>query len=301
MKPAKNHLIIAFLLFSNLCLGQAYKAKFDSLWQAADTSTQIALLREWEVAEPQNPELYTSYFNYYFLKSKSEYVALSTTRPSGEHLSLEDSTGQVAGYFGNEVRFDADLLQQGFDKIDEGIRLFPNRLDMRFGKIYALGQVGDWDRFTAEIVKAVRYSGQNSNAWTWTYDEKKEDGEDFFLSSLQTYQLNLYETENDALLPNMRTIGEEVLKLYPEHVESLSNISITYLLTGEFDKGIAVLQRAEQINPRDGIVLGNIAHAYTLKGDKENALKYYNKMLKLDDEEAVDFAKEQIKLLKKSK
>jgi tetratricopeptide (TPR) repeat protein len=176
--------------------------------------------------------------------------------------------------------------------------MYPNRLDMRFGKIYALGQSEDWENFTKEIVKTIQYSKKNNNEWTWTFNEKKENGKEFFLGSIQDYQLNLYETKNDDLLKNMRRIAEEILKIYPDHIESLSNISINYLLTGQYDKGIEALLKAEKIDPKDGVVLSNIAHGYKLKGDIHNSIKYYEKMLKLEDPRAVEFAKQQIESLK---
>jgi tetratricopeptide (TPR) repeat protein len=233
------------------------------------------------------------------LKSRQELVSLSTKQTKGESFLLQDSTGQVAGYLGSEIVYNSEILQKGLDKIDQGIKMYPNRLDMRFGKIYALAQVEDWENYTNEIVNTIQYSKKNNNEWTWTYNEKKENGKEYFLASIQSYQLNLYETENDDLLKNMRVIAEEILKIYPDHIESLSNISITYLLKGEYDKGIEALLKAEKIDPYDGVVLSNIAHGYKLKGDIDNSIKYYEKMLKLDDPRDVEFAKQQIEGLKK--
>jgi len=84
-------------------------------------------------------------------------------------------------------------------------------------------------------MKTIDYSVINDNQWTWANNENQENGKDFFLSSLQDYQVQLYNTGNDDLLLNMREIANEVLKFYPNHIESLSNLSITYLLTGEYD------------------------------------------------------------------
>ncbi|HHC80321.1 MAG TPA: tetratricopeptide repeat protein, partial [Flavobacteriia bacterium] len=101
------------------------------------------------------------------------------------------------------------------------------------------------------------------------------------------------------LLNNMKQISETVLKYYPNNVESLSNISVVYLLNGEYDKGLAPLLKAEKINPKDYIVLGNIAQTYKLKGNKKMSIKYYEKMLKYGDGQTKEFAKEQIANLKK--
>ena len=97
----------------------------------------------------------------------------------------------------------------------------------------------------------------------------------------------------------MRKIATTILDYYPEHIESLSNLSITYLLLGEFDKGIEPLLKAEKINPEDYIVLSNIAHGYKLKGEKDKAIEYYEKTIKFGNEQAKEFAKQQIEELKK--
>jgi len=289
----------AILILTVQAYGQNFKTDFDSYCQEGDTVKQLEVLEKWEKKEPKSPELYTSYFNYYFLKSKQDVLSLTTDQPDGESFSIQDSTGKTAGYLGSQITYDTKVLEKGFHKINQGINLYPNRLDMRFGKIYALGQVKDWQRFTDEIVKTIQYSNKNNNQWTWTNSEKKENGKDFFLSSLQDYQLDLYNTGDDKLLINMRRIAKEILKFYPNHIESLSNLSITYLLTGEYDKGIEPLLKAEKLDPKDVIVLSNIAQGYKLKGDKEMAIKYYEKVIEHGDERAVTFAKQQIEGLKK--
>lgn len=75
--------IVAFFILTELCFGQNYKVQFDELCQDGDTTQQIEFLKKWEVEDPNNPELFTSYFNYYFLKSKQEFVSMSTKQPKG--------------------------------------------------------------------------------------------------------------------------------------------------------------------------------------------------------------------------
>src|SRR5690606_13506908 len=148
--------------------------------------------------------------------------------------------------------------------------------------------------FTTEIIKTIAYSANNNNDWTWTNHKPYDGGEKEFLLDIQNYQLQLYNTGNDDLLVNMREIANKVLEYYPNHIESLSNLSITYLLTGEYDKGLEPLLRAEKMNPNDFIVLGNIAQAYKLKGDKKKAIEYYEKTVEYGDERAKDYANQQI-------
>ena len=114
-------------------------------------------------------------------------LTLSPGQPEGESLSINDDEGNAVGFFGDQTTTNAEIFEKGMAKIDEGIALYPNRLDMRYGKIFAIGQVKDWERFTNEIVLTVQYSGKINNEWTWTFDEKKEDGKELFLSGLQNY------------------------------------------------------------------------------------------------------------------
>lgn len=295
----KQLTLSALFALSTLAFSQDFQSEFAQAFQEGDSTEQSEILAEWEIADPENPELFTSYFNYYFQQSRQEMLTVTTDQLDGESLALEDSTGQTAGFIGSQFFYDTDILQKGLDKIDEGIEIYPNRLDMRFGKTYVLGEVKNWQSFTYEIVRTIQYSSKNNNEWTWTNNEKRENDEEFFLSSLQDYQVQLYNTNNDDLLVNMRTIAEEVLKFYPDHIESLSNISVTYLISEEYDKALEALQKAKKLNPKDAIVLGNIAQAYKLKGDNKKAIQYYEKVIEFGDSYSKPYAEEQIEELKK--
>ena len=295
----KKTFTFLFIIFSSILFSQNFQSDFNNYFQKNDTLNLKITLEKWEKENPKDSELYTSYFNYYFQKSKKEVLSLSKKQPNGESLILKDSINQTAGYLGSEVLYNDIDIQNAFNRIDKGIRLFPNRLDMRFGKIYALGVIEDWKNFTIEIIKTIKYSNINKNQWTWTNNIKKENGKAFLLSSLQNYQVQLYNTEKDELLVNMQNIALEILKLYPENVESYSNLSITYFLTNQFEKGIVELKKAEKINPKDYIVLSNIAHGYKLIGNNENAIEYYEKAIKYGDDYTIDFAKKEIAKLKK--
>ncbi len=291
--------IVLSILFSILSFAQDYKSDFGKYFQDKDTIKQKETLLKWESAKPNDAELFTSYFNFYFQKSKTEILSLSKNEPSGDALVLQDSLNKTAGFLSSTESYDATAIKKAFIKIDMGINLYPNRLDMRFGKIYALGEIEDWTNFTSEIIKAVDYSQTNKNNWTWTNNTTKEAGQDFLLSSIQSYQVQLYTTERDDLLQNMREIALAILKYYPEHIESLSNLSVTYFLIGEFDKGLDALFKAEKINPKDAIVLSNIANGYKQSGNKSKAIEYYEKTYLYGDAEAKNFAKKQIAALKK--
>jgi tetratricopeptide (TPR) repeat protein len=295
----KTIAIIILALISNSIFGQANYEKFKQLFKANDTAKIRTLLTEWERANPNDPELYTSAINYHYSISKQEEVSLDKHQRSEESYQLTDSTGKVAGYLNSNIGYDNNKLNEAIKYANIGIDKFPNRLDIRFGKCYLLQQIGDLENFTKEIIKTVEYSQTNKNNWLWTENKKQEKGQVFLLETIQSYLKELYDTEDDKLLPNMIKIGETTLKYYPNTVEILSTTSVALMLTKQYDKAIQYLKQAEQLNPKDYIVLNNIAQAYKLKGDKINAIKYYDLAAKYGDEQVQRQAKENIEKLKK--
>mgnify|MGYP000150315874 FL=1 len=296
----KVKITLLLILVKSICLGQNFHEQFNKAFQSKDTTEQIRILEKWEVKDSINPELYTSYFNYYFSKSQSEILLIGTEKQNGQFLELKDSNGNVAGFIGSKINYEQSNLKKCFEKINKGIEMFPNRLDMRFGKITALKRIGDWQSMTNEIISSIKQSKTNNNNWLWTGNEKKDEGKKFFLRAMHSYQLDLYYTENDDLLINMRTIGKEVIKHYPDHIESLSNIAITHLLFEEYDKALEYQLLAEKLDSSDTIVLNNIAQSYLRKGEKEKALEYLKKTLKFSEESRKNKIEEQIKKLEDS-
>ena len=97
------------------------------------------------------------------------------------------------------------------------------------------------------------------------------------------------EKPDDALLYNSRGVAFDMLgkykearqdfntaqKLAPEHTMMLNaNLAMSYILTGSYSKAIRLLLPLAQSKESTPAVRQNLALAYGLKGDKENALKF---------------------------
>lgn len=292
--------ILALTITINLS-AQDYWKEFKALSKSKDSIAQVALLQKWEKENDKDPQLYVAYFNYYVNAGRQSYVQLGNNPRGNDVLQLKDSSGNVAGFMYEGLNYDIDLVNKGFGYIDKGIKLFPNRLDMRFGKVYVYGELEDWEAFTKEIIETINYGASINYKWLWTDGVPSKDGKEQMLDAIQSYVMQLYNTEDDKLLDNMRRVAETVLKYEPNHVESLSNVAITYILTDKPDKALEYLFKAEKINPKDAIVLNNIATIYRNKGDKDNAIKYYQLTIKHGNEDEKAFAESQITKLKAKK
>lgn len=296
----KNKLRLIFVfIFLSLCAiaQQDFQKNFKDLSEKNDTAAQSRLLKGWEAAKPKDPELYIAYFNFYVKKSREELISLDE-KPKKESFQLSDSgNGKPVGYLNFSTCYRSDILQKGFDYIDKGIALHPDRLDMRFGKIYMLGEAENYDMFTKVIIETIDHGNSIKDAWLWKEAKPLEDAKRFFLNSMQDYISTLYNTENDDLLPYMRQISEAILKYNPDHVISLANVALTYIIKEDYDKGLSYLLKAEKIDPKDIIVLNNIAEVYVRKKDNPNARIYYEKIIKSGNKEEVDDAREKLKKL----
>lgn len=288
---------IAVILCSNLVSGQQYKEKFEHLRAQNDTLQVIQLLAEWEKAAPNDPEFYVSATNFYFARARIETISLTPGQTGTQSIPLTDSTGKPAGYMNSSVDYKPDQVLLALGYLDKGIARFPTRLDMRFGKCYELQKISDYDDFTSEVIKTVEYSGQIDNKWLWMNNAALDSGEQALLETIQDYMREMYDTEIDSLLGNMKQIGEATLKLYPNCIPILSSTAVANLLTKNYDTALAYLKRAEKLNPTDFIVLNNIAQAYKMMGDKAGAIKYYQLTEKYGDDEAKRQAQENIKAL----
>lgn len=274
------------LFLVGLASAQTYRERFVKLFNDNDTEGQLALLQSWEKDGPNDPELYVSFFNYYFVKSRQETISLTTTKPQGDSIALrEEKDDKVAGYIGSNVTFTKADFDSGISYIDRGIEKFPDRLDMRFGKVYALGQIRNFERFTDEIVKAIDRSNANKNVWIWKDGKPLENPKDFMLRSIQDYVVQLFDA-GDEETKFIKPIAETVLKYYPDHVESLSNLSVFYMMKEDFDAALRPLEKAEKLAPNDFVIIGNIAYSYYKKHDKPNATKYYKRLAEIGDAQA---------------
>lgn len=293
----KKSFILFFLFcFVSFVLGQDNYQQFLEFYQKNDSIAIEKLLIDWEKNNP-DAEYYVSCVNYFFNKSKKEVLSLDKVIPKKEGLEIKDDEGNSVAYLSSKNLFDEKMLQKTFKCFDEGISKFPDRLDIRLGKVYSLGQIEDYENLTKEILKAIQYSAKNKNNWLWSENSKYEAGMKGFLSSIQDYNNQIYQANDDSLLKYMKQINEEVLIYYPDRVESLSNLSIVSLISKNYDEALTYLLKAEKISPEDFIVLNNIAYTYKMKNDKINAIKYYKLVKKYGDDSAKNQAEKELKIL----
>lgn len=273
---------------------------FNALIGQGDTALITSFLAQWEQQDKGSADLYAAKFNYHVWLSMEQVVNIGDT-PKGENfleLTPADSTGSNAQYMYADFSYRPSEVAKAMEVIDAGINRYPNRLDLRFGKVYLLGETKNYHAFAEEVVKAFQAGVASGQNWLWTNNQTVPDGEAVMLSSVQDYIVQLFDTETDSLGEEIGMIASAVLAVYPNNIENLSNLSIAYMLTGKFSEALIPLKQAEAMHPQDAVILSNIAWCYLEMKDEKNATAYYEKVMQYGDPEMKEFAAYQLEQLK---
>ena len=272
---------ILFLVISYLCIintnAQSYRLNFMNALNEKNMARAEEVLRAWDINNSNDPELYIAYFNFYTIKSQDAALPIAIT-----------------GY-------DQQNSKLALDYITEGINRFPTRFDMRVAKIYMLGVLRNYQAYVAEALKMIAYSAKIDNNWKREEFMILDKPEDMFFDAVLDWQAFLFSKKDPSLYKEVIRISNEMLKYYPQHVQSMLNISTVYKEQKEFDKSLDILLKANMIEPTNAIILYNIADVYNKKGDKANARKYYELTIprcKEDEENLKEAAKFRLEELK---
>lgn len=251
--------LLTLLLSAVSCLAlfaqdsaEAFKSRYDALVKRVgyDGVGVETILDRWEKAFPEDPDMLEARFNYYLVKSASTEV-----RPKNQErflgsrpmLVLKDSLGADVNYFQETVYSDS-LFALASQAIDQAVKLYPDRLDLRFSKITSL--VGyekeSPDMATSALASLIDYNGTAHPAWNYR-GEPAED--DLFEAGIQEYCATFYTIGTPTSYESFRSLSEKMLKYDPKNPLFLSNIGTYYFIA---------------------------------KGDNKTARKYYDKVLKAD-------------------
>jgi tetratricopeptide (TPR) repeat protein len=254
-------------------------------------------LAKWKEIAPDDPELYVAYFNYHFTLSRQEGVRIDTAPPpeNEEAIVLKDpETGEIAGYMYYHIYYDEEHIGSALAYLDEGLKRYPDRLDMHFGKIHALGLVSRYGEQKEALITILNISSQNGNNWLWHNGEKLADGFRDLLENTQGRIYQYFQLSDGKAYDYIIEISEKVIELYPEVVYSYNNIAAVHYYRGNYQEALKYYKMAEERDPYDTIVMNNIAYLSRVTGDIETALEYYEKLKLYGNEEEKEFAEAQI-------
>jgi tetratricopeptide (TPR) repeat protein len=301
--PRRNRalLVTALLLLSlGRSQGEDYAARLKELQSQKAPGAQIdSLLDEWRAKQPNDPEPWIASANYYFNQSVGPMI--STKKPEkGDYGLTNKETGKEAG----SISFKPGVAQtsrQASDLLQEAAGKFPDRLDIWCGLTWMYQERGDFDNELATLKKMVAYAREHPTGLKWLKDEPITDPADKFVPE-KLHSYGVYYEKKDTPEDDQRflKIAMFATEQYPNHPFAYNDVALYYSNTGDRKKAREWLEKAHQVDPKDGLIMFNLGRISAEAGDKAAARKWYEESIKADPEgEHVEAAKEALKKLKK--
>lgn len=280
-----------------------YKSEYDNLLSARNLEGIAALLPKWEKAGPKNPELYIAYFNYYLLKGQRSTHSLDTYKKDNTNsLALVDQkTNKIAGYLNNNIWYEKEDVDKALSYLEKGLKFGKNRLDMYFGRIHILGEIGEYEKQSQKIIEVLKLGKEINHKWLWSMNEviPASKSEHFFLISInEYYKALLQKSEPKTFLAAEKACAAQ-LKLYPKDVEVHNYLALAYIGQGKIQEALNVLLKADKLAKEDYTILFNMASCYETLKQYDKAKECYLRIKKNPNKQVQDMADQKLSELKK--
>lgn len=216
------------------------------------------LINEWEQVAPDDSGLLVAKYNYYFAKSRSTSVVQKYKKKylgNKPLFSLKDSTGVEVHYF-EETVYEDSLFSIALKTVEHAIAKYPDNLSHRFVKAsYLIDYEKESPDMAIVSLTALADEYFADAGRKWTYPEAVADRA-FFNSAMQEYCYTFFNIGSVTSYEAFRTLSEKMLEKNPKEVMFMSNLGTYWFIA---------------------------------MSNHKQALKYYNKVLKIkpDDYTAI--------------
>ena len=264
-------LFVALVSMGWMAAAQSYSDSFYEAMNRDDLKEQRRVLDEWGKAAPDDVEWYIARYNYFVNRAM---VSMDVPQEDGEVETIY----LVAN----------NLADSGLAVIDKAIGLFPRRLDLRFGKIYFLGEAKRWNAFEEEIIGTLNYS--ELIAHEWEFPNTEGEGRALMIEGVHDYLLTMMDAITDhehltaddsAMVMRVRRVAMRKVQVFSGDMMAVNIVGVTYAIMKEYEKSLKYFKRAEKLAPDDEAVLWNLLDAYTAMGNKKEAKLYQERLDKL--------------------
>lgn len=258
--------------------------KFVQLCNVEGSGPEIEqLLTSWDNKFPEDAELFIARFNHYLILGEEEVVRLDNSM------------------IYSDVSYNQGMFNKAISELEAGLELHPKRLDMWFGKSYALGQNRSFYEQKEAILELLDYSEKIEFEWQWKKGETLNDAREQVYNSVQDYVYTMFNTSATLLCDNIIEISDKMISLFPNDKFNYSNVGSCYLVKEDYDKAINYLNKAKQIDEQDPLILYNIGYSYMKMKEDDKAIYFFNQVIDTGNQDYIDYANQMIEKINNKK
>lgn len=206
---------------------------------------------------------YADRFNEHLNAGLKSSIAMTVELPlyavNTQVLTLQDTvTGGPAGYmYQGYFITDSAQVDSAVMTLYEGIRKFPNRLDLYFGLATTYLYIDQPDMMIYIVEEAMKQSKKNKGIWLWTGDEQVPDTIDYMFERVQEDFARFWEAED---LERCERVSQMAVKYYPTRAEYWNNMGAVAMWKNDKKKALKYFQKALKLNPNDELIKANIEY-----------------------------------------
>lgn len=273
----KNILFLLVLLLSGKVGAQNYEKIFLKHVTNRDTMGQRLVLAEWVSQFPLNPAFYTCCYNYNMRVARID----SVPRPRKSEPLLwiiDDSTAILPeAYETITGKYNAYRITRAFNCLDIGIADNPQRFDMRVLKANTMIQLGEYFRVNDILCAALEHGFQTDFAWTNNSGKPVKKPIDYTIREVRVFTRELLNLKDTATSEQLTRCA---LKYFPKNTALNADLARITMARKEYKFTIKFLSDNLQENPEQPELIELLADCYRESGNRENAVRFYQKVAK---------------------
>ena len=212
-------------------------------------------------------DAYADRFNEHLNAGLMSSMAMSEELPlyayNTDVFTLQDTvTGGPAGYlYQGYTITDSAQVGSAVMTLHEGIRKFPNRLDLYFGLATTYLYIDQPDWMIGIVEEAMKQEKKNKGKWLWTADEPVPDSIDYMYERVQEDFARFWAAED---LERTERLAQIAVKYYPKRAEYWNNMGAVTMWKNDKKKAMKYFQKALKLNPNDELIKANIEYIKSL-------------------------------------
>jgi len=265
-----------------------FKARFGLTWDELAEKYNIEevdrFLLRWRITFPDDPEAWISSANWNWQQSEQPMIYMSTTE-GGAYITGEGKDGSVGLHRsderGNEFfsvgsRTDPARLSEALGFFQNAQQRFPYRVDIyeQLASIYLTleqyEKAVETLRLMSRSIMETKHSLQGVN-----YKTVHDSREKVLLSLCHRVSVDLFQVESKAAEDAQLELALLMTRTLPNNAIAWNNLVAAYDRVGNKTAAYQAAQKAYQIDPKDEIIVVNLAKYCFELGFREEAIRHY--------------------------
>lgn len=179
---------------------------------------------------------------------------------------------------------------------EKALGLHPWRLDLRLELARLHWDLGDFEAQYSHLAQALKYAERNRSKLTWEREaELPEEASFLFARAFQDYAVGFFNRKKNVPKDMALRLSKLYATFYPENPWPYQTMGIHYYQNGNLEAALKYFLLANQKDPTNSPVLGDLAGVLEAMGKRREARIYYRRILELNNDLAwVEKAKQRL-------